>query len=250
MKKTLSSIVLASALLFGAIAPVTANAAETTNGGSGVTNSTVHFTKPDDNTNPVDPDNPGTNTDGGNGGATVSGPLTFLYVSNSIDFGSEATPLKSQTSGTTQSISNGSKNADGSTNSVTVTNSGFDTNKTLLSEVSDTRGTNGGWTVQVNSSALTDSKVGALKGATLDLDGSQATVKNSANDTTIAKTDTSALPTDGTPGTIYSAQAGHGAGVTTMQLDPANVTLTVPTNVATGTYTGQLNWTLSDTPGK
>ncbi|MFD1549534.1 WxL domain-containing protein [Levilactobacillus fuyuanensis] len=252
MKKTVSSILLASALLLGAIAPVTANAATT---GSGVTTSTVHFDKPDPNTKPVDPDNPGTPVDpsnpGGNGGATVSGDLTFLYVSNSIDFGSAATPLKAQTDGTTQTINDGSKNADGSTNVVTVSNEAFATNKNLISEVSDTRGNNAGWTVQVNSSPLTDSKVGDLKGATLDLNGVGADVRNSAvaDGSTIDKADTGALALDGTPGTIYSAKTGNGAGVTTMQLDPSKVTLSVPTNVATGTYTGKLNWTLSDTPG-
>ena len=236
----------------GAIAPVTANAATT---GTGTTDSTVHFTKPNENVTPVDPNNPGTTVDpsnpGGNGGTTPSGDLTFLYVSDSIDFGSADTPIKSQTSGTTQTIKNGNKNADGSTNVVTVGNTAFSTNTNLISEVSDTRGTNAGWTVQVNSSALTDTKVGDLKGATLDLDGSAATVKNSAvlDGSTIDKANTTALATDGTPGTIYSAKTGNGAGVTTMQLDPANVTLTVPTNVATGTYVGKLNWTLSDTPG-
>jgi len=259
MKKTVSSILLASALLLGAIAPVTANAAETSNGGSGATDSTVHFTKPDDNKVPVDPDNPGTpvkpDNPGGNGGATVTGPLTFLYVSDSIDFGSATTPLKSQTSGKTQSISNKSENADGSTNVVTVTNKAFADNSNLISEVSDTRGTNAGWTVQVNSSPLTDktdpdAEV-PLNGATLDLNGVGADVKNSAvaDGSTIDKADTGALATDGTPGTIYSAKKGNGAGVTTMQLDPSKVTLSVPTNVATGTYTGKLNWTLSDTPG-
>ncbi|KRL93904.1 WxL domain-containing protein [Levilactobacillus hammesii] len=262
MKKTLSSILLASALLLGAIAPVTANAATTDTGTglSGTTNSTVHFAKPDTTTTPVDPTDPTkpvdpdntTDPKDPNGGTTPSGDLTFLFVSNSIDFGSADAPIKAQTSGTTQSINNGSKNADGTTNVVKVTNGAFASNANLLTEVSDTRGSNAGWTVTVNSSALTDSKVGVLKGATLDLDGSKATVKNSAvaDGTTIDKADTGALATDGTPGTIYSAKTGFGAGATTMQLDPANVTLNVPTNVATGTYTGQLNWTLSDTPGK
>lgn len=253
MKKTVSSILLASALLLGAIAPVTANAATT---GTGETTSTVHFAKPDTNTTPVDPNNPdtpvGPDNPGGNGGADVSGDLTFLYVSDSIDFGSAKTPLKAQTSGQTQTINNGSKNADGSTNVVTVTNEAFASNSNLISEVSDTRGTNAGWTVQVNSTVLNDPKVGDLKGATLDLNGGSATVMNSAvkDGSTIDKADTTALATDGTPGTIYSAKTGNGAGVTTMQLDPSKVTLTVPTNVATGTYTGKLNWTLSDTPGK
>lgn len=261
MKKTVSSILLASALLLGAIAPVTANAADTS---TGATTSTVHFAKPDTTTTPVDPTDPTKPVDPSdttdpkdpNGGTTPSGDLTFLFVSNSIDFGSADAPIKAQTSGTTQSINNGSKNADGTTNVVKVTNGAFASNANLLTEVSDTRGSNAGWTVTVNSSKLSDktdpNKEVLLKGATLDLDGSKATVKNSAiaDGSTIAKADTGALATDGTPGTIYSAKTGDGAGATTMQLDPANVTLNVPTNVETGTYTGQLNWTLSDTPGK
>jgi len=205
------------------------------------------------NTKPVDPENPGTPVDpgeGGNGGTTPSGDLTFLYVSDGIDFGSAAKPLKAQTDGTTQTIK-GSKLADGVASDVTVTNKAFASNGNLISEVSDTRGNNAGWTVQMNSTELTDSSVGTIKGATIDLDGSGAVVKNSAvtDGSTIDKADTGALPANGTPQTIYSAKLGNGAGVTSMQLDPSNITLSVPTNVATGTYTGKLNWTLSDTPG-
>ncbi|WP_341779340.1 WxL domain-containing protein [Levilactobacillus sp. HBUAS70063] len=280
MKKTLSSIVLASALLLGAIAPVTANAAETdTNTGlSGVTNSTVNFTKPDSTTTPVDPTDPTkpvdpTDPDDPNGGTTPSGDLTFLYVSDSIAFGSKDDPIQSQTSGI-QNVFNGSANgvdadSNAKTANVAVTNNGINTNKTLLTEVSDTRGTNNGWVVSVGSSVLqgkdsSGQSIGNLEGAAFNLKGSTASILNSGTGTTpvtsgITGEDTNNTNENGTVGmaadgttthAIYTATKGNGAGATSMQLDPSNVVLSVPANVKTGTYTGTLNWTLADTPVK
>ncbi|NLR10616.1 MULTISPECIES: WxL domain-containing protein [Lactobacillaceae] len=271
MKKTVSSILLASALLLGAIAPVTAKANTTGDGFSGTTSSTVTFTKPADTTTPVDPTDPTkpvtpTDPNDPNGGTNPSGPLTFLYVSDSIDFGSTSNPIKSQVSGV-QDVFNGSnngKNADGTaaTNDVSVTNKGIDTNKTLLTEVSDTRGTNHGWIVSVGSSVLAGKdangqSIGNLDGAAFNLKGSKATILNSGTgttgitgeDTTTDEGGTTGIAADGkTTHTIYTAAKGQGAGATSMQLDPSNVVLSVPANVKTGTYTGTLNWTLADTP--
>ncbi|MCH5465297.1 WxL domain-containing protein [Levilactobacillus tujiorum] len=275
MKKTVSSILLASALLLGTIAPVTANAADTTDTGtglSGTTNSTVTFAKPASTTTPVDPTDPTKPIDptdpdnpGGNGGTTPSGDLTFLYVSDSIAFGSKDNPIQAQTTGI-QNIFNGSDNGkdkDGNAlpaNSVTVNNKNINTNKTLLTEVSDTRGSNNGWVVSVGSSTLagkdsSGNSVGNLDGAAFNLQGSKATLTNSASTDGITGEDTvngtTGIPADGkTTHTIYTAAKGHGAGSTAMQLDPSNVVLSVPANVKAGTYSGTLNWTLADTPAE
>lgn len=274
MKKTVSSILLASALLLGAIAPVTASANTDGDGFSGTTNSTVTFAKPSDVTNPVDPTDPTkpvtpTDPKDPNGGTNPSGPLTFLYVSDSIAFGSKDNPIQSQTAGV-QNVFNGSDNGKDSTgtalpaNTVSVENKGINTNKTLLTEVSDTRGTNHGWVVSVGSSVLTGeaadgSAIGNLDGAAFNLKGSTATITNSASKDGITGEDTNTTNTNGTTGiaadgttthTIYTAATGHGAGSTAMQLDPSNVVLSVPANVTAGTYTGTLNWTLADTPAK
>lgn len=274
MKKTVSSILLASALLLGAIAPVTANAATTDTGTglSGTTNSTVTFAKPSDVTTPVDPTDPSkpvtpTDPNNPNGGTTPSGDLTFLYVSDSIAFGSAENPIQSQTSGV-QNVSDGSDNGKDSTgtalpaNTVSVTNKGINTNKTLLTEVSDTRGSNHGWIVSVGSSVLKgqDSNgkaIGNLDGAAFDLKGSTSTITNSATTEGITGEDTNTSNSNGTTGiaadgttthTIYTAAEGHGAGSTAMQLDPKNTVLSVPANVTAGTYSGTLTWTLADTP--
>ena len=244
MKKTVSSLLLASALLLGTAAPVVANAATAATAGTGTTSNSITFKKPDTSTTPVDPDKPGTEvpTDpGDNGGTEPSGDLTFLYVSPSMNFGE-------------QSISTDKTNYD----TPTVTSRDFTTsdksavNKNLVTEVSDTRGTNAGWTVSITADPMVSGS-NTLTGATLQIDGSSATINNSAvaKDEGVTGADTGALATDGkTPATIYSAEVGSGLLATTFQVDPANIKLAnVPANVKAGTYTGDINWTLSDTPG-
>lgn len=248
MKKTLSSIVLASALLFGAMAPVTANAAETdVTPSTGSTTGSIMFTKPASTTEPVDPSNPdkpGGNTDD-NGGAKPGSDadLTFLYVSPSMDFGSNV--VNQTTASKTQTY-----------NPKTITTTAFptgtaDTNK-LVTEVSDTRGTNAGWNVSVGSTEL---KAGddVISGAQLNLAGDNATIKNSAD--SVATGQPANLTTGGDVATIYDAKTGIGAGATAMQLNPSDIVLTnIPANVkateAGTTYTATLNWTLNNTPAE
>ncbi|MFC6260507.1 WxL domain-containing protein [Levilactobacillus fujinensis] len=257
MNKTVSSLLLAGALLLGSVAPVVANAATGDDTGkTGQTENTITFTKPDGtNVDPADPNNPGTkDPNGGNGGVdtpdpTKTGDLTFLYVSPNMDFGSHV----SATSVT-------------SSNKPTVTTADLGTTKTnanLLTEVQDTRGTNAGWTVNVTADQMKDTAGDVLKGATLQLDASNATITNSAvSDTSTGynKGDQNlpagivgsdgTISTDTATHTIYSAQAGSGMLVTAFQLAPENITLgSIPANVKAGTYTGNLNWTLTDTPG-
>ncbi|ETY72518.1 WxL domain-containing protein [Lactiplantibacillus fabifermentans] len=249
MSKKASSWLMAGALLLGATLPVVAQAATVTST-KGSTDSQVEFTAPSNVTKPVDPTDPGTTvTDpdsGDNGGATVDGALTFLYVSPAINFGSHQTV----TTGT-QSIQN-----DSTGTPVTVTSQKFGStaaNTNLVTEISDTRGTNAGWNVQVSSSALTlTGGSDTLKGAYVNLsaaDTSKNTIANSASTTGISGTDTQLSTDTANAATIYTASTDNGAGSTAFQLSPDNISMTsIPANVKSGTYTGELTWTLNDTP--
>ncbi|MGX6427577.1 WxL domain-containing protein [Levilactobacillus yonginensis] len=253
MKKSLSSLVLAGALLLGAVAPVTANAAavspDTTNG---KTTTAVSITKPAPQTNTVDPtdpskpidnpDNPGGSSN--HGGATVGGDLTFLYVSDAIDFGSHA------------STTNTADAAKVSIPAEKITSQAFNgstANPDLVSEVADTRGTDAGWRVSVNATQLSTKSGDVIKGAKLLINASQATINNSAETVSKDKADidgsNAIVPTDQSSQVLYTAQADHGAGATAMSLSSGNISLSsLPANIKTGDYSGILNWTLNDTP--
>jgi len=251
MKKSLSSLVLAGALLLGAVAPVTANAATidkaTT---SGETKTSVSFTKPEDQTTPVDPTDPSTPVDptkpgaGDHGGATVNGDLTFLYVSKGIDFGSHdsATSTKAAADMVVPVKSIETQAFNGTT-----------ADPDLVSEVADTRGTNAGWRVSVNATKLTTKDGDTIEGAKIALKGSNAVINNSAEKVSSTDADIDGsdvnVPTDESSQVLYTAQANHGAGSTAMSLSAANISLiSLPANIKTGDYTGTLNWTLNDTP--
>jgi len=246
MKKTLSTIVLASALLLGTVAPVAANAA-TVDGTGGTTKTTAAFTAPKAVTTPVDPDNPdkpSTGDNGGNGATTGSGNLTFLYVTDALDFGSAQSVTSNTQSLDLSSLSTGS-----------FTDAKVD-NANFVTEISDTRGTNAGWSVSLSSTPMTNSadsdvNTKTLKGATVDFNGGNEITKisNSASTTGITA-NTVSVPTETAMAkTIYQASADNGAGQTAFQLAPTNIKLAnVGPNTKTGTYNGTLNWTLSDTP--
>lgn len=269
MKKTVSSILLASALLLGTIAPVTANAADATvTGNAGTTSGTVTFQKPDATTTPVDPDNPDKPGNGGDngdhGGVTPGGDadLTFLYVSPDMDFGTTKTTAtvdsnnKATVVAKDGTVSAQELHPEKITSTVLADQT---TNPKLVTEVSDTRGTNAGWQVTVKSSALTSEAGDKLDGATITLNGD--TSNNNANSKTIIKNTADSLATGAkavlntgaqTSTPIYTA-AGVGAGTTAMQLDASDITLgSLPANIkaseAGTAYTGTLDWTLSATP--
>lgn len=249
MKKTVSSILLASALLLGAIAPVTANAATGDNPSTGTTTGTITFTKPATTTTPVDPTDPTTpvtptDPDNPNGGAKPGddADLTFLYVSPKMDFGSHVAD---------QTTASSSKTYSPTSIESTVFKVAPATPK-LVTEVSDTRGTNAGWNITVGSSDLAAGS-DVIKDAHLNLAGDQATIKNSADSNAVGTP--ANLVTGGDAATIYSAATGVGAGSTAMQLDASNIVLTnIPANVkateAGTAYTATLNWTLNNTPAK
>jgi len=256
MKKTLSTIVLASALLLGTVAPVAANAATTSADPTSTGNTDTHVTMkaPDNIKNPVDPTNPtnpATNTDPtdptspanpDNNGATTSGPLTFLYVTKDMTFAD------------TQSVISGNQPAipvKSIQESTFMT--GGDPNTNFVTEIGDSRGTNEGWTVNVSSSQMKTAGGDVLKGATVDFtgEGANTTITNSASTDGISAKNVS-LATEGATNdsaAIYGASEGNGAGATAFQLDPKNISLNnVGVNAKAGTYNGSLTWALSNTP--
>jgi len=256
MNKTVSSLLLAGALLLGSVAPVVANA----DGLHGTTSNSITFSQPKATTDPADPDNPGTKVPGGDHGGVTdpSGDLTFLYVSPKMQFGD----VKGEAIQTTDNAKTYNPTVTNAA-SVQTDKDGVKTDNTnLVTEVQDTRGSNEGWTVTVSADQMLNKDGVVLKGATLGLAASKAKITNSASASDgvagtdvstatkgIAATDTTAA-TDGTENVIYSAKADSGMLTTAFQLDPSNITLTnIPANVKAGTYTGNLNWTLTDTPG-
>lgn len=246
MNKRVSSLMLAGALVLGSVLPVTANAAALTTT-SGETKSSVTFEAPENVTKPVDPDNPGTSVTDPNdgGGATVDGPLSFLYVSPALDFGSQ----KALSTGP-QTINNQS------TTQIQVKDQTFGgtANPNLVTEVTDTRGTNAGWTVQVSSSPLKLAAGDVLKGATINLgatDTAKNKISNSGDATGISGSDVALGTEAGNAATIYSATKDAGAGQTAFQLSTDNISMTgIAANAKAGTYTGALTWTLNDTPAE
>jgi hypothetical protein len=255
MKKTLSTIVLASALLLGTVAPVAAHAAAVT-GTSGTTDTHATFTAPTNKTNPVDPNNPDTDAGGSavdpdnnhNGAKNNDGPLSFLYVTKDMAFKS----VQAVTTATQPDI-------DVDTISTDTFSKDAQANPDFVTEISDTRATNAGWSVSVSSSPMTDKDTSvALKGATVDFNGAgdTTTIKNSAdaadatgNSAGISAYKVSVPTTTAAAQTIYNAEKGFGAGSTSFQLNPSNIKLAnVGGNTAAGTYDGTLTWALSDTP--
>lgn len=248
MKKTVSSILLASALLLGSIAPVVANAADT--GTTGTTNGSVTFTKPAPVTTPVDPnnpDNPSTSKDD-HGGTTPSGDLTFLYVTKTLDFGTHQTSTSDKQSFT--AAANTDKN-DGSIS--TTTFAGTTANPNFVTEVSDTRATNAGWKVQLTADNFTDGTHN-LEGAVLNFNAkSGLPITNSVNPDGITQQNAAPVLGGTSAVDVYDAAKGSGAGSTAFQLDPSNISLSnIPANVtvtdSSTTYSGNLNWTLAALP--
>jgi len=256
MKKTLSTLVLASALLLGPVAPVAAHAAAVT-GTSATTHTHATFTAPTNKTNPVDPNKPDTDAggsatkpDGNNGATNNDGPLSFLYVTKDMAFKS----VQAVTSATQPDIDVDKISTDTFSDATDA-----QANPDFVTEISDTRATNAGWSVTVSSSPMTDKTTNvALKGATVDFNGAGATttIKNSGdaagatgNSAGISAYTVSVPTTTATAQTIYNAEKGSGAGSTSFQLDPTNIKLAnVGGNTAAGTYNGTLTWALSDTP--
>ena len=260
MKKMVSSLLMTSALLLGAVAPVVANAA-TTDAGSTTTG--VTFTANTDTTKPVDPNNPNKTldpdpTDNGNNGGKPGAGLSLAYAPTTIDFGTHEIDLinahkynaNGGVDGATDTKGKVGKDSATTNGTFKLGSGGANTGSKVILEVADGRGTNAGWDLSVTSTG----DIASLKGATITLPAGNVTASGSSADNgavsnavTIDAGSGSATGT--TSNVLLTAASGNGSGVTVDSLDPANLTLNVAANTASAkTYDGTLNWSLSDTP--
>lgn len=240
---------------------VSSTVALAADGGTYQSNGSVEFIPNDAVTPPVDPENPDptdpqkpidpTNPEGPNPG--TNGPLSIDYAS-SLDFGqNKITNVDEIYYAKAQEFSGGSIQGQYRGNYVQVT---------------DNRGTNGGWT-------LTLKQEGQLKSSSAklykELTGAQISINESVAETisegvvapkvTNVKLDPSGASTE-----IMAAAEGAGAGTwvdrfgkaegmtidgKTVQKNKA-VTLSIPgkTPKEATKYTTKLTWTLTDVPGK
>lgn len=262
MKKAASLCLVLGVLLYG-------NAiAEAADGGVYDSNGTVNFMPGTDPTNPVDPTNPDpdkpvnpvdpTNPDGPNPG--TEGPLSIDYAS-SFDFGLNKISNKTETYyARAQTYKD---NADNSKLSNLVTPN--------YVQVSDNRGTNGGWTLTLkqNGQFKNDNTLNKeLTGSVLKL--TDPTVKsNTQGITPPAANKEIALDPTGKESVVFSAAKNAGAGTwvdawgKTEQVTEKNeankdvaanitkaVALTVPGSTPKDavSYATTLTWSLSDVP--
>ncbi|MFC6181881.1 WxL domain-containing protein [Lactiplantibacillus daowaiensis] len=243
MKQMLGSVLVSGALLLSAMTPMVAHAENTSNASTtGDTKVTASFTGSTSTIDPVDPNNPDTSVPGGDGnnGAAAGGGLSLIYVTNQLDFGTHQIDVLNATTIPANYVdsSDGNNSADTST---------LWNNKAVF-EVSDVRGTNAGWHLDVSAPNNLKGDDGSIvKGATLTLGA--GTLGHSGADANNVTTAPIADVLDGTSNTLMAAAAGDGAGVTVDQIDPSNIQLTIPANsVKAQGYTTTLNWNLADTP--
>lgn len=258
MKKMVGSLLMTSALLLGAMAPIAASAADTPAEGEnrdGSTTATASFTAPTTPTTPVDPtdpnkpvepkpggDNNGANPDGGSGLSLIWAPANLNFGSHTLSVTSDEQYDATEGNDAGATATSLMPKADGTASAFTGT------------QVSDTRGTNAGWKLNVSSSALKlEDKSATIEGASITLPAGTLRSSGDAGVNTTANADNGAvglggqIQTNGTAVTVLSAAEGKGAGITVQQMNPADVFLNVNANtVQSGTYTGTLNWTLTD----
>lgn len=285
MKKMVGSLVMTSAMLLGTVAPMVTIVADTTpsttsstttsattpaaENRSGSTSTDATFTANTSAMNPVDPKSPNTTTtDPGNNAGKPGGGLSLIYAPMTLDFGThEINVINNQSynaKGETATGAGGAINvfstdptgkASWSTGTTTTTNQTtlYPGTTDVVLEVADVRGTNAGWTLNVSG---TSGAASAINGATITLPEGVVTSSGAinANGSGTAEAPNGAISTgrtitvDGATVSVLSAAATHGAGISTDSLNPADITLNVNANAASkGTFTGALNWTLSDT---
>ncbi|WP_427813274.1 WxL domain-containing protein [Enterococcus sp. 22-H-5-01] len=263
MKKI--SFVLVSATLLGtALLTTTAHAGE--KGADYSSNGAVKFIPNSDRNNPVDPDDPNpdnpvvpedpTNPDGPNPG--TDGPLSIDYAS-SLDFGVNKISNKTQVY---YARAQKFKAADGSTSNLIRPN---------YVQISDNRGNNAGWTLQVKQNGQftnKDTLNKTLTGSAIKLT-SPVVKSNAKNVTAPIATAEINLDPNGAQTTVFSAKKDAGAGTwvnawgtvsKATEKDENNkdveadinkeVSLTVPgtTPKDAVNYSTTLTWSLSDTP--
>lgn len=248
----LTTLMTTSALLLATIGGTTALAADGDHGGVYESNGLVEFIPNDEPTNPVDPTDPTnpvdpidpTDPEGPNPG--TSGPLSIDYAS-SLTFGKNKITNKDETY-----FADAQKLKDG-------------TFRPNYVQVSDNRGTNGGWTLTVKqegqfSNQTTQNKV--LTGSVLKLvDG--VAVSN-VTDVTAPITSAITLDPTGAASPVMNAAAKTGAGTwidrfgtneemtindEAVQKNKA-ITLDIPGSTPKDAvkYNTKLTWTLADIP--
>lgn len=256
--KWIKQSTIALALLGLGVSSTVALAAD---GGTYQSNGSVEFIPNDAVTPPVDPENPDptdpqkpidpTNPEGPNPG--TNGPLSIDYAS-SLDFGqNKITNVDEIYYAKAQEFSGGNSEGQFRGNYVQIT---------------DNRGTNGGWTLSLKQEGqLTSSSAKLYK----ELTGAQISINESvaasisegvvAPKVTNVKLDPSGASTE-----IMSAAEGSGAGTWVDRFGKAEemtidgekvqknkaVTLSIPgkTPKEATKYTTKLTWTLTDVPGK
>ena len=223
-KKTqLFGVIAAAGLLMGPVMGVKAAG----DVGTATTQVTAGFIAGQGPTGPVDPSKPGDGpiTDPSHPGTGATGALRLNYVSKLISFGTQ--PISSATT-------------------KRVGTSGSDMIGTFQSaQVADERGTNAGWALKVSGTPL-KSGSDELTGATLKLPVGQVVTESGIDNGAVASEVSNAL---GTGGTLLSAAAGKGGGLTVDRWTPAQTELTIIGGTAKATnYTTNLTWTLQDSP--
>lgn len=207
--------------------------------GTDSSEASVNFSAPTDAVDPVDPENPANpypdNAEADGNNTTQAGPLSLDYVSH-IDFGDHDISTSEQTYEST-------------------TESPF-------IQVTDRRGTGGGWNVTAAANSFTSESDNTLPGAVITF-ANGATNSTSTTNAPIVNSNIE-LDTNGTSVNVATAAAREdGAAVNTAQglgtwvmswLTDAelneNVTLYVPESAATaGNHTAIIDWTLTEGPG-
>lgn len=230
-----SAVVLATSVNLSSVAM----AAEA---GSVTTKGDVTFVEDTDPTTPVDPTDP----DKPN---PTEGPLSIDYASN-LHFGEQKISAKTQTYFA----------------AMDKIKDPADANNTLDKpnwvQVTDKRGTNVGWKLQVQQGAqfatgaaeeLKGAEIKLMNGATKSTSDNQAGVPTASQEITLVPGDST---TAGAAQDVMTAQADQGMGTWTNGFGDdttgsKSISLTVPgasAKVKDGKYTTDLTWVLTDTP--
>lgn len=224
MKKVILTSLLASSVLLGSMPALADSVAETPGH--------VELIENNDTTSPVNPEDPGEETDPEeNGGSETGniGPLSLDVAPAKFDFGSQ--------------------NLYSTAHTYTGVNEGASSNQYL--QVTDNRNADVyGWTVKVKQeSFLTSSDGYELTGTVISIPAGVA--RNSMN-TPSSDVDqnlqTSAVDIDLAEQTVFTAYSADqsGKGTSTSVWSTDEVSLTIPAGVArTGDYTNTVTWTLT-----
>ncbi|WP_413524779.1 WxL domain-containing protein [Carnobacterium divergens] len=114
-------------------------------------------------------------------------------------------------------------------------------------QVTDNRGEEAGWNLQVSQTAFIDSKDATkiLKGAKLILP--VGLLETAGTNVSLAPT-VSAVEVNETPNVLMNALSGSGAGTWTSVFNKDEIKLTVPAGNKNGEYISTVTWSLMDAP--